>query len=218
MKLFSLDSPIGRAIALVADLVILNLLFLFSCVPVVTVGAACGALYDTVNAMLAGDCAAVSRQYFGAFKKCFKRGSVLFLLSVAVIGVVAFDALCALQLQNLMGALSLGVILASLLFVLAVMALLPMAVCRDPEAKLPELVKGSFLLAMKGTWRTALAVVLNALPFVLLLFSPLLFIQTWMFWFLVGFAALAYVNNWLLLKPVDPEAWDRIKPVKKDQK
>ena len=38
MKLFSPDSPIGRAISLIADLVILNLLFFFSCMPVITIG------------------------------------------------------------------------------------------------------------------------------------------------------------------------------------
>lgn len=215
MKLFSLDSPFGRAVALIADLVILNLLFLLSCIPVITIGAACGAMYDTVHAMLTGDCAAVSRQYSAGFKKCFKRGTVLFLISVAALAMVLFDLLCALQLEGIMGIACLGVVTASLVLVLGVMAVLPMAVCRNPDEPVRELIRESFLLALKGTWRTAAALVLNALPFFLFYFTPVLFLQTWMFWFLLGFGALGYVNNWLLLKPVDPRVWEEIRPVRK---
>ncbi len=216
MKLFSLDSPIGRAIAMMADLVILNLLFMFSCMPIVTVGAACGALYDTVNAMLLGGCGNISQHYFAGFRKCFLRGTVLFLISGAVIVMVVLDLLLALQVGGIMGLLCTGVILTSLIIVLAVMAHLPMLLCRDPEEKLLTRLRDGLLLALKNSWRTVVAVVLNVLPFVLFLFIPAMFVQTWMFWFLIGFSAIACVNNWLLLKGVAPEIWERIKPVKKE--
>lgn len=215
MKLFSLDSPIGRAIALIADLVILNLLVLISCIPVVTIGAACGAMYDTVQAMLIGECPSVSRQYFAVFRKCFKRGTVLFLISAAALIIVLFDLLCALTLQGIMGILCLGVVLSSLVVVMGVMALLPMVLCRNPEQKLTGLVKTAFLLAMRGTWRTIGALVLNGLPFFLFVFMPLLFLRTGMFWALLGLSGIAYTNNWLLLKVVDPQLWREIRPVKK---
>ena len=215
MKLFSPDSPIGRAISLIADLVILNLLFLFSCMPVVTIGAACGALYDTVNAMLVGECGILYQQYLSGFKKCFKRGTVLFLISVAVIAMILADLVLATGVDGIMGLLCMGVIIGSLVIVLAVMAHLPMTVTRNPGEKLPALLRDSMVFTIRNGWRTIPAVVLNVLPAALFLFFPGLFVESWMFWFLIGFAALAYVNNWLLLKNVDPELWDRMRPANK---
>lgn len=217
MKLFSLDSPIGRAISMVADLVILNLLFLFSCMPVVTIGAACGALYDTVGAMLAGECGSVSRQYFSGFRSCFKRGSVLFLISGVALVMAAADLILALQLEGIMGLMCVGVISGSLIIALGMMAHLPMLVCRCPEERLLALLRDSLLLAMKNSWRSIAAVVLNGLPFALFLLLPPMFLQSWMFWFLVGFSAVAYINNWLLLRGVDPAQWERLRPVKKEK-
>lgn len=216
MKLLSPDSPIGRAISLLADLVILNLLFLFSCMPIVTIGAACGALYDTVNAMLVGECGILYRHFFAGFKKCFKRGTVLFLISAAAVAMVLLDLLLAAQVAGIMGILCTGVIGGSLVILLAVMAHLPITVSRNPEEKLLPQLRESLVLAVQNSWRTIVSVVLNVLPFVLFLFLPGLFLQSWMFWFLIGFAALAYVNNWLLLKSVDSALWDRMRPVKKE--
>lgn len=217
MKLFSLDSPFGRAVALLADLCILNLLFLLSCMPLVTIGAASAALYDTVHALLTQDCSAVSRQYFAGFRRCFGKGTVLMLLSAVAVAAAVADLMLAMALDSVMGLLCTGVVLASLILVLGVLALLPMVVCRDPKERLVELVKTGFLLGLKGTWRTVIAIVLNVTPFALFLFAPALFMQTWMFWFLMGFAVLAYVNNWLLLKTVEPQTWDALRPVKKEK-
>ena len=45
MSLFRLDGPVFRFVERVANLVILNLIFLLFCVPVVTIGPAITALY-----------------------------------------------------------------------------------------------------------------------------------------------------------------------------
>ena len=216
MKLFSPDSPIGRAISMLADLVILNLLFLFSCMPVITIGAACAALYDTVNAMLVGECGILYQQYFRSLRKCFLRGTALFLISALVIAVIAADLLLATGVAGIMGLLCVGVIAGTMVIALGVMAHLPMTVSRSPKERVLTQIREGMMLAVKNSWRTLVAVALNAVPFVLFLFLPGLFLESWMFWFLVGFAALAYVNNWLLLRAVDPECWERLKPVKKE--
>ena len=50
-KLFSLDSPFMRAMSRVADLMILNLLFLITSIPLVTIGAGLAALYTVIFRM-----------------------------------------------------------------------------------------------------------------------------------------------------------------------
>lgn len=218
MKLFSLDSPLGKAIAQLADLCILNLFFFVTCIPVVTIGGACAALYNTVNAMLLGECdTSIARQYFSAFGRCFKKGTLTFLIAAAFGAFMVFDLLCAMSMDSFIAMLCLGVIIASSFFYFAVMALLPMVVNRS-QGKTLALIREAFLLAIRGSWRTIVAVCLNLLPWALLLFAPSVLLNTWMYWFLVGFAISAYVNCRLLMKVVDPENWEIIKPAKIEKK
>ena len=48
MKLLSQDSPVAAVLSRAFDLAVLNLLFLLTCIPVFTVGAAVTALYDVM--------------------------------------------------------------------------------------------------------------------------------------------------------------------------
>lgn len=217
MKLFSLDTPFGRAVALIADLCILNLFFFLSCVPIFTIGAACAALYDTAGALLRQECGGITKHYFASFGAHFGKGTVLFLISAGFGAFMVFDLLCALSWDSFLAMLCLGVILASSYFYFATMAALPMILVRDRERRIPDILKESFLTAIRGTWRTVIAVGMNLLPWALLLFAPALFLNTWMFWFLVGFGISAYLNCWLLLKVVDSAAWEEIRPVKKNK-
>lgn len=44
-SIFNLDSPVMTILTEIADLIILNLIYLFFCMPIVTIGAATAALY-----------------------------------------------------------------------------------------------------------------------------------------------------------------------------
>jgi uncharacterized membrane protein YesL len=185
--------------------------------PIITIGAACGGLYYTVNAILMGESGILYKCYLEGFKRSFKRGTVLFLITLAVIAAVAADLILASAVVGIMGLLCVGVIAGSMIIALGVMAHLPMTVSANPDRGVLAHLREGMVLAVRNSWRTLVAVVLNVLPGGLFLLAPGLFVESWMFWFLIGFAALAYVNNWLLLKGVDPERWEKMKPVKKEK-
>lgn len=210
MKLLSTDTPIGRAIALLADLCILNLLFFLSCIPIVTMGASIAALYDTAFALLSQECGGITRHFFSAFGRHFKKSTVLFLISAAVGAFIAVDLICAMSWDSFMAMLCLGVILASAFLFFSEIALIPLVLIRS-GGTVKQILKESFLSAIRGSWRTVAAVVMNVLPWVLLLFAPAVFLNTWMFWFLVGFGITAYLNVSVLLKAVDPETAESLK-------
>ncbi|MCI6435817.1 MAG: YesL family protein, partial [Clostridiales bacterium] len=66
---FSPDSKFMQAMARIADLVILNLLFLVSCIPLVTIGAASAALYTVCFRFGTDREQGVCRSYFRAFRE-----------------------------------------------------------------------------------------------------------------------------------------------------
>lgn len=91
MKLLSLESPVGRFLARVFDLAILNLLFLLTCIPVFTVGAAVTALYDVLLRLVKDEEGALVKGYFRAFAENFKKATLCFLPMLLVMLVLVWN-------------------------------------------------------------------------------------------------------------------------------
>lgn len=91
MKILSLESPVGKFLARVFDLAILNLLFLLTCIPVFTAGAAITALYDMMLRLVKDEEGALVKGYFKAFAENFKKATVCFLPMLAVMLVLIWN-------------------------------------------------------------------------------------------------------------------------------
>ncbi|MDE6625019.1 MAG: DUF624 domain-containing protein [Lachnospiraceae bacterium] len=86
-SLFDLDNPILKFLSRLVDLVVLNVIFIVSCIPVVTIGAALTALYyvcitdwDTQNAHILS-------KYVKSFKENFKQSTIIWVIMLLA-GVV----------------------------------------------------------------------------------------------------------------------------------
>ena len=91
MRFFVIDSPVMRFLARIGDLIILNLIFVVSCVPVVTIGTALSALYSVAMRIVRGEDPAVIREYVKAYKMNFKDATVVWLILAAVGGLLFLD-------------------------------------------------------------------------------------------------------------------------------
>lgn len=77
---FNLDNPIFKFLSTLVDLVALNVMFVISCIPIFTIGAAMTSLqyvmvtgWDTQNAHL-------FKMYTGSFKQNFKQSTIVWLI------------------------------------------------------------------------------------------------------------------------------------------
>ena len=77
MSFFSLDSKFMQALSRIADLILLNLVFLVTCIPIFTIGAASAALYSVAFRLGTEREEGVFRCYFRAFRNNFKQGTIL---------------------------------------------------------------------------------------------------------------------------------------------
>ena len=91
MKLFSPDSKFMIAMSRLADLTLLNLLFLITCIPLFTVGAASTALYTVAFRIGTVRETGVIKPYFRAFRDNFRQATILWLLLVLGGGCAVFD-------------------------------------------------------------------------------------------------------------------------------
>ena len=83
-NLFSLDNPLVQLLSRACDLMITNLLFLFSCIPVFTVGAAICGMTKVCQAIVTGDERGVWHLYWTGFKNSFKQATIVWLCVLVV--------------------------------------------------------------------------------------------------------------------------------------
>lgn len=80
MKLFTLDSPVVRAVTRFGDLVVLSILWFIGCIPVFTVGSACSAVYCAIHRTFGRDGDGIAAlEYLRAFRSNFRQSTLSFL-------------------------------------------------------------------------------------------------------------------------------------------
>ena len=195
-KFFNLDSPLMVFLGQMADLVILNILTIVCCIPVVTIGAAMTALYDAVGKLQREEGNLYSG-FFRAFRSNFRQATALWLLFLLVGGLLLFGMYfySAAGIQVLL-------LLSVMLFVLwaaAIAWVFPLQSRFDN--RIPATLRNAFVFAIACLPRSVAMVVLNLLPWVLLLYFTSVFYSVSIFWIVIGFALTAYTNLLLIHKP-----------------
>lgn len=202
MNLFSPDSKFMRAMAMLGDLMLLNLVFLVCCVPVVTIGAARTALCAVCFGLDRDAGGRVLPRFFRAFRQNFRAATPLWLLLLLAGGVAALDCYLALRLGGLWWlALAPGGLLA-LIVLLTDAMLFPLLSQFDnsPGATL----KNAALLALAWLPRSLAAAAMNVFPFAVLLADFYLFLTVGFLWAALYFSACAYLSGKLLKKVFAP--------------
>lgn len=198
---FSLDNPLIQLLSRACDLIIINLLFIISCIPVFTVGAAICGMTKVCQAIVTGDERGTWHLYITGFKNSFKQATaVWFGVLVVVASLVCYWLLITSFCR--------GVLATVLLIVMAVLAIiaLSLVVYLFPliaryENTLREHLRNASILAITRLLLTPILIIFTAVPFILPFISLQAFLQTLIFWVVIGFGFLCYMAN-LMLKPI----------------
>lgn len=196
-NLFKPDSPVMRFMSNLADLIILNLLFLACCIPIATIGPACTALCYVARGIAAGDAPAVRQTFFRAFRENFKQALFVFLILLIPVGLaVTYLLMAASGGLDTIPALKYMCILAVVIIALVCSYVYPLLAHYDNT--LGNTLKNAFLLPLVNPFLALVVTALNLLPVLLLLINPGLFARCAIFWLLVGCALAALINAKML--------------------
>ncbi len=199
---FSPDSKIMQALSWIADLVILNFLFLLTCLPIFTIGAASSALYAVCFRLGTEREGALFSTYFSAFRRNFRQGTLLFLLILLAFALSLFN-ISFFSIQS--GALSMlqyPFVLLAVVIVMIYSYVFPWLSQFDNSPK--ATLKNSLLLSVAYLPRTLLVSFLNVFPMALLIVNLYTFLSVSIVWLFFYFSAAAYVNSWVLRKVFAP--------------
>ena len=199
---FSPDSKFMQAMARVYDLVILNLLFLLSCVPLITIGAASAALYTVCFRIGTDREQGIFHSYFQAFRENFRQGTILWLIAVVFFGAGIVNVFLFYSMEGPLHYLFLLMTALVVLELLIYSYAFPL-ISQFHNKNLPTL-KNALFLSLGYLPRSLVIAVVNVFPLALDLVDPYLFLQTGFLWAFLYFSAAAYINALLLKKVFAP--------------
>ena len=194
MKL-NINSPVFQILNTFTEFVLLNAVFLITCIPLITIGASITALYTVTLREARGEEGYLVRSYWKAFLENFRKSTLLFLVYFASGCVLLFNLVFWLQMQTPAGNLLLtGICLLSLLWLVSLLYVFPLQA--RFENSLSQTLRNALLLALSN--RLCTVVIL-----LLFLAAAALFCLTSvfrLFLLVFGFAFLAYCNSFFFLK------------------
>ena len=203
--LFDPDSLVMRFLSRFADIVILNLVFLLTCIPVFTIGAANTALFDVVNRMDTEREGKLLSTYFRSFQENFKQSTALWLI------LLLFGAATYLNMTRFSFLGESSYVLGYALFVVSMLVLVLEVFVFSYGFPLLSRFRNTtrrtalnaLLLSIGNLPRTLVVSVLHCFPWALLIVNFYTFIQLGFIWLTMYFAAAAYFNSRVLKKVFD---------------
>lgn len=194
MRFLNLDSPLMQFLTKLADLFILNVLFILCCIPVITIGASLTALYTVTLKAARNEESYIAVSFFRAFKENFKISTLSWLIILSIGFVLFLDFRFSSYLpESISKIIRIAVISLSFIYFLLVTYLFPY-IARF-ENTLKNSFKNAFLLSISHLPYTFLFLVITVLAIVFTLLTG--FQIAGFLWIVIGFSGIAYLNSLL---------------------
>lgn len=171
MNLISYDSPFGRFMNRLVDVIVLCLLTLLCCLPVVTIGAAFTALFYVLLKMVRDKDISIVQTYFKGFRDNFFKSTILWLIMAVILTVLYLDFyLLTTVAMNNGGLIKAILLIIGALFLMVANYIFPMQA--QFENTVFGTIKYSFLVCVMNLPRSLLLLLILLLPIIILLFFP----------------------------------------------
>ena len=224
-SVFSMEGPVFEALSKLADIMILNVLFVICCIPVVTIGASLTAMSYVTLKMKDGSEGYIWKSFFKAFKENFRQSTVIWLILLVVAAVLGVDLMFLRQLSANGGGSSWMimqylVVAGALIWFVVLLYVFPL------QARFYNTIwntlRNSLLMAAANAPKTLLMLAAVAGAVLLTFWNGNTFVWGIFVWLVAGFAALSLLNSTLQIKlfrqiagpqesekeESDPDAWE----------
>lgn len=206
--IFNEDNPFFKLMNRIADMIVLNVLFLISCIPVITIGPALTALYYVAINTWSREDGYIFRMYKKSFKDNFKQSVIMWLLLLAAGIILSVDVWYWVSQWKLTGN-SVYKPLTVISVILLVLYALIFTYVWPLQAK--------FTNTIGGTIKNALAMVMTHVPetvgiwfiFAAVAFSVYMMNIARVSVLIIGFSLMAYLQAWIFRHVFKPYLKDR---------
>lgn len=195
--MFRYESFFGRLMTKVFDLMMLNMLFIMTSLPIVTIGSSLTALYASTLEMAQKNENSVYKIYFTAFKDNFKQATIFWLFLLGFLIILVNNLKIVLN----SGIKMVGVIPLTYFFITLLL------VCSVLIFPIINQFKNSYFVTLKNTFLILLGFLPQILLMVIVTFGPLFFatfLSSWFygiliyFYLIIGCAGTCFINSFFL--------------------
>lgn len=196
-KIFGENGSIYRGINKLVDLIMLNVLFILSCVPIITVGVAYVSMYQITLKMIKNEESYIVRSYVKGIKENLKKATICWGVIVVILMVLGVDFFITFSLDNPIRKILLVLLLSVLLITIMVSSyVFPLMAMFENSLK--NTVKNAVIISMSKIVYTVVIVSVNILPVGLIFCMENIEIDIVKFYLLIGFSLSAYINSFFL--------------------
>lgn len=199
-NIFSYDSKFIEALDNISDIIILNLLFIISCIPIITIGTSITSMYYVALKMVRDENSSVIKLFIKSFKENFKISTIVWTLMIVVLSVlfIDFKIIGLISSKGLSLILRVSSIMISIMFIFLFTYVFP--IIAKFENSIKNTIINSILISVQNLPFTIIMVILNFLPII----TVNLFTHLWPYilflYIMSGFALISYLNSIFLNK------------------
>lgn len=157
---FGENNPVWKAVNRFADMMVIGIWFLITCIPIFTIGAALSAFYYTAMDSLRKEDGYIFRRYFRNFGKNFKKGTLLWLIMLALGAVFSMNIYVWLINSDMQIALVMLIISAIILLAWMVTFVFVFPLQARFENTIGKTIQNAFLLGISNLPFTIAVIIL----------------------------------------------------------
>lgn len=197
-NLFRYDNKFFQILSRTTDIVILNFLFIFSCIPIITVGASITATYSVAMRMVNDDEEYILRTFIRKFKENFKTSTIIwiFMIIVGAVLILDFNISNIIYNKTLSKVLQFILTLVSIIYVFVFTYVFP--IISKFENTIKNTIKNSILISIQNLPYTIIMVVLNLSPIILLYWFGSFWGYILFFYLIIGYGIVYCINSIIL--------------------
>ena len=189
MKKLSIDNPFFDFMSNVADLVLLNIVWILTCIPLITIGASQTSIYRIMLRRVRKTCVYPVKEYLAVWKEEFRKSTKLWIGMLVVVALLVFDLMYMGRTWNAWG-IAIGVLL--FLWMILFSYVFPLMAQFDNTIK--NTMKNACYMAVSHLPYTILILVLNLIPIFCVLAGGAIMQVTLPIYLAAGFALTARIN------------------------
>lgn len=186
--IFQTNSIFSTFMSKLGDFIVLNLLFIITCIPIFTIGTSCCALYRSIQNCIIQDHPYAVREYLKIWKENFKQATFLWMLYLfAAFALGAFTRYFVFHMDHFI--LVVAYLTCFLLFTFTLIYIFPLQATfiNTPFA----IIRNSLLFSLQKLPLTLLLFITTFIPAVITWQLPQYFYITILYWLFAGFSLCA---------------------------
>ena len=201
-RIFNMDNKFFTLMNRVADLIILNLLFLVCSLPIVTIGASSTALYYVTLKMARNEESYMFRSFLKSFKENFKQSTLIW-IAMLLIGALLYTDFTITNMISgtLISVFRYLLMVIAFLFVMVLLYIFPLQ--SKFENTIRNTFKNALLMSIRHLPYTLLMLIISVVPMWATLTIPVVFLFGILVWILLGFSLIAFINSKFFVKVFD---------------